>query len=740
MVKLKIYTVNSVHNIGFGLRISIRLIQEMAMNRKALKHVGAALVLVTLFSILFVFLPTQKVMATTTISISPSSGIVGDRITVNGTIDTTNGTFSVRWNQAFNITTGRAVGFDVTASFVVPQTVGAPSGRNVTVELIDDLTGAKDSADFTLFTKFYMSVVDAPVLPRQLQEGSTTRIAVNVTGGAAYTVYTANVTVKNPANQTRFILASMSNTTTSGYGESVKTYPTDFVGANTNYTGKYIAAFNDTITKEFLVGLTDKIEYRRNETASVQAVGYRPSELVRGNITIGASAVSGFPKVFIADNTGKVTFTWQIPLNATPGTYNLTLTTAQGGGTVKTPLDTQTFQVLGVVSRIQTKNLTNEGIGAVPVEVYKAASAGSPLMSGTSNATGWIIFNLDGGNYTFKAFWKNTLVGSLNKSITEDTFPLDFVLQLNLTDMRIIVEDADGGLPLIDLRFGYNYTTRFNENKSETVSLQTNILGIAEMQNVFANLSYVLEARRYGFLLPGSPLRNETLPEPLNTIVIFVPKYTAVVNVFDSKAAGVSGLRISAYEWSSGITLPVQTQTSNDGKATLFLTFGKYRLIAYDDSLVLNQTTLDLIQNNLNFTFQLAILNLDANVWVGDYFGQPIANANVTIERKIGNEFVFAYSQLTGPDGTAKFVSKVGGDSRISIYVGGKLVAATTQFLGAGSQQVSFRIGEYVAIAGYPVETGLFVLFSFLIVLAVVSMLILARGRLMRVFRIRLKR
>jgi len=52
------------------------LIWEMNMNKKALKNVGTLLVLVTLFSVVFVSLPTEKAMAQMAISVSPQSGVV----------------------------------------------------------------------------------------------------------------------------------------------------------------------------------------------------------------------------------------------------------------------------------------------------------------------------------------------------------------------------------------------------------------------------------------------------------------------------------------------------------------------------------------------------------------------------------------------------------------------------------------------------------------------------------------
>jgi len=706
------------------------------MNKKALKNAGSTLFLIVLFSLILTSLPAQRVMATTEIiAVSPTSGVVGNMVTVNGTIDTQNGAFTIRWNQTLNITSGTAQDVNVTASFFVPQTVGAPLGRNVTIELIDDLTGTTATANFTLFTKLHIQV-ETPPLPRQLQEGSTPRIAVNVTGGEANTVYAANITVTDPANQTYFSVVSLSNTTLTGYGEAVRTYnSTGFgLGAHTNYTGTYIAAFNETAQQEFFIGLTDKLEYRIGESVQVTATGYKPQEVVTANIITGEASVSNFPKNFSANSGGVVAFSWPVPQNASFGTYNLTLTNATSPGTMKEPGDTQTFEVSGIVCQVQTKNRADMAVVGVGVELYKAADPDSLLSTGQSNTTGWVRFNLASGNYTFKTLWKGVDVGQFNASITQDAL-LNFTVQL--TNIQILVNDASGGLPLIDLRLSYNYTTRAGENKSEVASAITNLLGITEIYNVFENLSYVLEARRYNFTLPETPLYNRTsaLPAPWNYVTILVPAYTAFVKVLDSHGDFVSNaVRVEAYEWSSGTSQPIQTLTSVGGNVTFSLTFGKYRLRALAGSTLLNETTLNLIENNFNLTFHLATLNTNILVSVRDYFGQPIPNANVTIERKIGEEYTSAYSQLTGADGATSFDSKVGGDSRLSIYVGGELVAVQTQFLSGRQNVVEFRLMDRAAIFGYPIPTGLFALLFFLLIMTVM-VLILARERLVKVFR-----
>ncbi len=122
-------------------------------------------------------------------------------------------------------------------------------------------------------------------------------------------------------------------------------------------------------------------------------------------------------------------------------------------------------------------------------------------------------------------------------------------------------------------------------------------------------------------------------------------------------------------------------------------------------------------------------------VSVLDYFGQPLPNAEVKIERKIGQDFMLiSPPKLTDASGAAQFVDMVGGESRVSVSLGGALVGVKTQFLGAGSSDVGIKVAEYVAIAGYPLRTGAFALLIFILVLIIV-VLVAARKRVMQVFR-----
>ncbi len=696
-----------------------------------LKNVAVLLVLVVSLSSMS-SLNTPAVKASpASLSITPAEGVVGDPLIAAGVIDTLNGGFTIRWNHAINFT-GTAVNDNATKAFVVPPTVGAPRplGRNVTVELIDEALGlVVDARNFTLFTKYDIQV-EKPLPPNQLREGNSTSIKVNITGGALNTVYAANITVKDPANQTPFptIMLSLSNTTDTGSAGGTKVYPTDFGSAHTNLTGTYSVAFNGTLaTAEFFVGLTDKTEYRRRENIRIQASGYKASEKVKVDIRTTSVSVSGFPQNATASSSGSVIFVWSVPVNATSGTYQVMLTNTTADGTVKTPADTQDFVILGFACLVQAQNLAGEAVEGAAIRVYNASAPTTVLNEGLTNSTGWILFNRDEGNYTFKAFFRNVEVGvRANETITADT---ELHMNLSLTNFLATVRTEGGeGVPLIDLAL--------KENKTGTNSAgQTNATGMTRIKNLFTNRTYRIEATRYGLLFSNMTLDIVPLPEGGWIIYgLTLPNQQLNVHSVDADDESAVGVDIRAYEWASGTTIPVDSATTDfSGDVFFLLPFGRYVLRAFKGDDFLSETLVNLDKPTA-LTFDLATLNVDVVVSVLDYFGLPLANAEVNIERKVGQDFVLVSTKLTDAAGAAQFADIVGGESRVSVNLGGILVAAKTQFLGAGSSEVAIKVAEYVAVAGYPLQTGAFVLLIFILVLIVVA-LVAARKRIMQVFR-----
>jgi hypothetical protein len=211
------------------------------------------------------------------------------------------------------------------------------------------------------------------------------------------------------------------------------------------------------------------------------------------------------------------------------------------------------------------------------------------------------------------------------------------------------------------------------------------------------------------------------------------------IHAVDAKDNDATQVLINVYEWTSGVTSPFASmETSFSGDASFSLPFGRYILRAYSGEDLLSEAVINL-DEPVAFTFDLKTLNVDVAIFVFDYFGQPLANAEVRIERQTGQGLVLLSTKATGSDGSARFASMLGGDFQVSVYIGGRLVGAKTQFLEAGSEDVEFVVGEYVNVLGFPVLTGAFVLIVFLVVIIVVA-LILVRRRIVSVFRKRAKR
>jgi hypothetical protein len=695
----------------------------MTMNKKALKKITVYLTIAILLTI-FEFIPVRSVMAVdATITVTPTSGIVGTPVTVSGELNTTDGAFTVRWNQAYNFT-GVAVGNNYTTSFNVPST----AGDNITVELIDEtLDTIVATKNFTLIAGFNINVETLPE-PRQFQEGNKTNVNIDVIGGLANTRYAANITVKDPANQTHFATLLLTNTTTTGAGNGTASYPTNFGGAHTNLTGTYFVTSNvtgDTVA-EFYVGLTDKTRYQREETVRIQAAGYEPSELVNVDIRT-AESVSSFPENVTASSSGLVTLIWAVPVNATRATYHVVLTNTTVDGTVKTPVDAQDFAVSGFVCLVQVKNLASEAVEGASIEVYNASATATVLNKGNTNSTGWIMFNRDEGNYTFKAFFKSVQVGlRANETITADT---EIHMNLSLVNFLVTVRTQEGeGVPLIDVAL--------RENKTGTESAgRTNATGMAAVRNLFANRTYIVEATRYGLLF--SNITVDVAPFPEGGLIIrdlTLPNHTLNVGARDFKSDNAVGVDIEVFEWASGTENYVASATTDsNGNVSFLLPFGKYVLRAFKGDDFLSEIIVDLDEPT-TLTFDLVTLNVNVIVSVLDYFGQPVANAEVRIERKISQGFVLIDTKPTDTAGIAQFADMIGGDSRVLVYIGGTLVAVKTQFLGAGSSEVAIRVAEYVAIVGYPLQTGAFALLTFILILIVI-VLVAARRRVMQVFR-----
>jgi len=555
------------------------------------------------------------------------------------------------------------------------------------------------------------------VSPTRIQEGLDTNITFNLYGANASTTYTFKINVTSPSGDSYFANITVTTDET-GSGSNMTEFLRDFAHATTKYVGTYNIAVNETLaTSNFTVGLTDKLKYVRSETVSIRGSGYEPNEPVTVDMKFGNTPV--FSENVDASQDGLVAYSWVIPENATSGVYTLTLTNATSPGTGKSPPDVQDFTVENVCE-IQTRNLANQTVAGVLVEVYNATSGLYLNLWNETDETGQVKFMLEAGNYTFKAFWKNVEVGAMyNQSVTENV-----ALQLKcdrLSNLKLTVTNETGApIPFIDLNLRYNYTTRDNQPIQEPpTSFTTNTNGTVILQNVFTNISYLIEARRYGFPFNTTLIENLSA-QGWNNVTIVAPTYTMFVNVLGAQNAPAAGVRLLAYDWNSSQTAQ-QGNTDDNGNVTLSLTFGRYRLRLYKNDAFLKEVTVDLLNQSLNqyfFVIHIDIYKVDLSVRVVDYFGQPIPNVLVVFQRKVDSNYKTIENETTASDGVAWFHSIIGGDSRVSVSVAGR--PGETQYLYlVDSKQILFKLDGYVAVFGYALETSQFVTMVILLMIIV---------------------
>jgi 5-hydroxyisourate hydrolase-like protein (transthyretin family) len=568
------------------------------------------------------------------------------------------------------------------------------------------------------------------VSPIRIQEGQDTNITINLSSENVNFTYTLPVNVTSPTHVS--YLRDVNVTTDSGgLGSNVTSFWKDFPSpANTNLMGTYTVAVNQSLaTSTFTVGLTDKTVYLWSENVSIQAAGYSANGSVTVDLNYGGVSVSPlFPQTLNATAAGVVSLSWMIPADTALGTYTVSVTNATQGGTVKPIADTQTFTVEGVCE-LQVMNLAEQAMANVAVEVYNGTSGAFLNLAQDTNSTGWVAFMLgQGGNYTFKAFWKNVEVGLVTRNITGN---VSFTLETNLSNLKLTLQnDAGMPLPWVDLYVSYNYTTRVPETIPETSVSPTDLEGKVILQNVFTDINYRVSARRYGLVLNTTTIQS--LPvQPWNNITVVVPTYTMLVKVLDSTGNPAAGLQASAYEWSSGITEALDSKpTDSQGNASFALTVGRYTLRFFKDSVFLDNVTVDLTQDQLPVVVKIDIYNIDVHVVVVDYFGQPMPNVSVEFQRKANSVYETVATQVTSSDGTARFDGVIGGDSLIRVSLGNTLAASQSLFLTESSGDVAFKLGAYVSILGFVADAGVFVTAILILIMLVAFALYLVRGKL----------
>jgi len=659
------------------------------------------------------------------VSISPvtRTGKVGEPITLIGTINTTNGMYEVLFNST-KVAWGYAIENSVNCSFAVPQLPGG----NYTVTLRDVNASINSPPSWFYIETAYNIKVDKPQYPTQFQEGTTTiNITVSITGGVE-AIYVANITVKTPANESYWSLASI-NITSTGMGNTTLHYPENFGGAHTNYTGTYTIYFNQTLAYDtFFIGLTDRIEYHRGDTVKIKAVDYW--EFNGNNVTItiklGDKTIhNGTCQVF----NGVVEYNWRVPEGVLVGNYSLSITPKPVAKKVN---DTQVFAVPGFKTEIVPCNLAGEPVSNVLIKVYdrRANETYDIISDGSGVATMW----LERGEYNATAYFKRVKVGVSNFNITDEGIRLKLPCQLtNLNITVVSQQNMAVKIPFVELNLTVTYTTELGgiENKTETNTSRTDINGIAQLKSLLTNATYKIAASRYGRTFN---FNNDTLTGlksvPWNNITIVCPVLSLEVKVVDRNKTPIQhDVLVEVQEAISGLN--ATGTLDQNGSVTFNCVLGVYNVKISSKGVLLNATTVELFEEK-TLTIYCVLYKLPIYVRVVDYFGQPIPNVNVVLERN----GVQIDSKQTGANGIVNFTEN-GGTLTIKVYLANQnqpAVSITSSVVKAISEAspIEVKLARYVVLAGFLVETPWFTTVV-LIVAAIVLFTVLEVVRKRRV-------
>jgi len=644
------------------------------------------------------------------------NGTPGTSMNLQGTIYTSNGTFNIIVGNDI-VSSGTSVGYYVNSNFTVPQL--PYGGYNLILEDIKannlNSTGSTPET-FTILTGYTITPV-----PAYVQEGNNVALTASVTGGTSGTSYVANVTVALPSalDESYSELVPLGTANSLGTASSQVTFPGSFtpsgagVSNPTEYAGTYTAYFNQTDglgSATFAVGFLDSTAYHRGQTATVNAIGYASGQTATLAVTSssGANILSTpQPSPWIASDNGTLTTTFTVPSDAAIGSYNVTITTTSG--TPKAVIDEQSFSVSGYPVSITTVNLAGETVPNIAVKVQDTLAGTS--YSATSGYNGVASFNLEAGPYNLTATMNGFTVGQGNIVVTGAG---SFTLSCQLTDLVVLVQNENGtALPFVNLLITYTY----GSSQKGNMSGETGPSGTFTADSMIVDASYTIEASLYNQVFNSGNETISSLPsQAVSHETIICPTEPVTINVVGYTNTPISGANIQLVEITNGLFYTATTDSS--GSATAPVTFGMYRLQIYQNSILLNQTTIQAFSSS-QYNIRCTLYGIQVTVKVVDYFGSPISNVNVTVNGPSTERL----SAKTPGDGTATFNNIVGGNLQIVAFAQGaensyQAVALTVD----QPTSVQIKMDGFIAFGSFLMPTS--ALLTVIIILVAVILLV----------------
>jgi hypothetical protein len=644
------------------------------------------------------------------------TGSVGALFNIVGTIYVSNGPFRVIMNNQV-LSSGVAQGYYVNSNFTVPQ---FPSGGYAL--LIQDVTENVNSTGqtpetFTITTSYLINPVSS-----YIQEGSSVALNVSITGAAAGTSYLADVSVElpSPLDANYSTIATLGTPNKLGTVNAQVTFPSsDFQPSSsapnaTDYAGVYHAYFNQSAAlaqTQFSVGFLDSQTYHRGGTVTLNAIGYTSGEAATISIASVASGTSLIPPLTVNPSPeGAITTSWQVPPATAIGNYTVTISPT---GTPKLVPDTEVFMVPGYPVEVKTVNLNGEAVPGILVQAQDTST--STVSSGTSGSSGIATLKLEAGSYSFSASLKGVTVAS-QVTLTVSATSLSFNLVCQLTDLAITVQNENGtALPFVNLHIDYTY----GSSQTANISAETGPSGTYTLNSTFtgSSVSYTIQASMYSRVFNSGNQSVGSLPaQATSHVVIICPTEPLTLNIVGYTNEPISGASLQLVELTNGLFYTATTDSS--GSASIQVTFGMYKLQIYQNSILLNETTVDAFSSS-QYQIRCTLYDIQVSVSVVDYFGSPISNANVTVNGPSSERF----SAMTQGDGTTTFNNVIGGNLQVVAFAPGaknnyQAVALTVD----RPTSVQIKMDKFVALGPFLIPTSAFI--AIIIILVAVIFLV----------------
>lgn len=587
------------------------------------------------------------------------AGIVGQEVSIQGTIETQNGAYEV-WFGSSLVASAQSAGYNVNANFTVPSF----SEGSYVIILRDVSRNVNATSPFDVVLSYRIETLE-PSLPLQLQEGSIVLFNVTITAVRSDIEYYANITIELPQliNTTYSQVVPLSHSNQEATASAQISYPsTNFQpsGSNTNYTGNYRVYLNKTrilAQEDFFVGFTDSREYHRDQTASIRAVGYQPNQNATLSIKNVQTGLVLHSVDVTASNEGIISSNWTVPYDTPIGNYNITITPDNGAKLIP---DSQIFTVPGYQVVILGLNLADEPVPQIRIEAFDKAT--NIIYNGTSGDDGLSILNLEKGNHTLTAFWNDVQVGIVDIIIIGES---SIDLRCQLSNIKIIVQNKNRNLiPFVNIDVTYQYiTTKEGLARTGRISDQADLQGILVLHSVLPGISYTINSSLYGvvFNLGNNTVANLPL-QAVNEVTILCPNRILTLTVVDYNEAAIPNARVELVELTSGIFNGAVTDTL--GTVTMDVTFGKYRVkIFAENEVLLNETILEVF-NDRETRIVCYLYNIEISIAVVDFFERPIPGVNVILQEASTDRRLLR----TEMDGTATFNNVIGGSIQIIAY------------------------------------------------------------------------